>query len=108
MIDTITDQEYLKKGVDLANGWSWECSEMNVMIDGFCLFAAPRFYLDQPLKDALSVQLVRQVHALENKHIIDFNPKYTAIKIGLKWITAKGPDHAMNTIKAIINSNVLK
>jgi hypothetical protein len=58
----VNDQKYIKLAVDLADGWSWQTHDMNIMVDGFTLFAAPNYYLDKPMIDALAVQIMRQAN----------------------------------------------
>ena len=102
---------YIRKGVELADGWD---------IDEFWIYSSDYDYkhnTDFPLsdifKDALAAQLVRQVDALDSKFIFvnglgDVSIHSNKFDIDPNPFYAKGDDRTMNTIKAIVDSGVLK
>lgn len=108
----MTDKEYIRKAVELAddflfkpyhdNGFRFLLpnepdGHYNELIRGFDNL--PQWYLD-----ALAAQLVRQVDALAPKAQRPFISWESTSISGLGMI---GPDRTMNTIKAIIDSGVL-
>jgi len=109
---TMSDQDYIRKAVELADGWRWAGDTWygpmlicDTRIDTL-LEDKWRFLLD-----ALAAQLVRQVDALECLYISTGHDAAHVIKIsgcthiGLKSV--HGPDRTMNTLKAIVDSKVL-
>lgn len=111
-----TDEDYIRAGIDLADGWDLKrqrdgkeridnpvCVGFPIVIDD----------LNAVWKDALAAQLVLQVDALENQPInIVSYPDVTQV---FHLRTAKdemisycgGEGRTMNTIKAIVDSGVL-
>ena len=80
----MTDQDYIRKAVELADGWSWRGKTyLGRTDDPTILVNTPSgaaMGITEPMMiDALAAQLVRQ--------------------------SAQGTDHAMNTIKAIVLRN---
>jgi len=87
---------YIRQAVELADG-----------------FDPSPLQNQQPFLDALAAQLTRQVDAISYYECVS-HPIYTRITqlddVGLpkhEWY-GKGPDRTMNTIRAIIDSGVLK
>ncbi len=112
----MTQQDYIKKAVELADGWA--------LCDGW--FMLPGFrkdvYFDKPPDwhddarqidqidlDALAAQLTRQVDALA----VTIGPTYIGIRdtkeIGMPVVYERTfiGDRTKNTIKAIVDSGVL-
>lgn len=102
----MNDQDYIRKAVELA-GWSTtrlgnqrvavfipsdECDKGMLLRIG---------YLDQPhILDALAAQLVRQVD--QALCALDWG------QLSKPFYKENGPDRTMNTIKATVDSKVLK
>lgn len=95
--------DYIRKAVELVpDEWPWDFFKAN-----------PDQTMDQPLKDALAAQLVRQVEA-PTDHFVEQMTGWTAVREGSTYLTvgdkaaSYGPDRTMNTIKAIVDSGVLR
>ena len=123
----MTNEEYIRKAVELADGWEWKQSKYGTTFSRH--FGEPgsleyehdfvAFWLSSPDceddvrfgLDALAAQLVRQVDAIsKDVHIIkgcsivlEFNEGYPHA-IG----AVEGEDRAMNTMKVIVDSKVLE
>jgi hypothetical protein len=107
---SIEEQEYIRKAVELADGW--ECNEHVVTCHHKLLAAplvAPTWYIicneaGQIYRDAIAAQLVRQVDALTGNRYFD------VLVWELKFFPEdyKGNDRTMNTIKAIVDSAALE
>jgi len=108
-----TDQDYIRKGVELADGfeiadaWIWK-------IYGTPQHFRPANQPPQYLLDALAAQLVRQVDALAEVSVEVFQG-WSAVRDAepptisrFDLAAAYGPDRTMNTIKAIVDSKVLE
>ena len=94
-IRSMNEQDYIKAAVELADGWTYH--------DGDCSHEeTERWFigckLPQVWLDALAAQLVRQVDAIDGEKI---HNDFIQIGVGPK-------DRTMNTIKAIVDSKVLK
>lgn len=113
-----TEQDYIREGVELADGWDCEIhgSQISSYIrssEGYCGTTASR-----ELLDALAAQLVRQVVELPSKfrgdtqiegaHMIIHPGLSTYISLPNRWHAKEGTNTAMNTICAIIDAEVLK
>lgn len=115
--------EYIRKAVELADGWAWteyddhELTMLdiagNALVDGD--FACEPHEMPELLVDALAAQLVRQVDALDvelvsgkgSVLIEKDDPETEPFGIqNLAW--KEGPDRIMNIIKAIVDSGLLK
>lgn len=125
-----TDEEYLRAGVEQADGWS--CTEYagtkQAYLDsaGGSLWRAhddeewPLSDLPQIMLDALAAQLVRQVDkVLDDWRLLELFPGHTAVRVVEKELgennyrgrdlgACYGDDRAMNTVKAIVDSKVLE
>ena len=108
----MTDEEYIRKAVELADGWEWcdggfEDDNIIESLSGYrgSIIATPE------LKDALAAQLVRQVDALEThrveSHAASVMVYETHYPVNHAIAVRHGPDRTMNTIKAIVDSGVL-
>ena len=106
------DQEYIRKAVELADGWDFYTSIANIE-DLVCgSLYAPKD--STCMIDALAAQLVRQVDALTSRTTISFDSN---ISLHNKVTTVTDDnghqygnddnDRTMNTIKAIVDSRVL-
>ena len=106
----MTDEEYIRKAVELADGWSGDSiPALNL-----------KLRWDHPQQalylDALAAQLVRQVDALGDIVSVDIRGQSGGPEV-IVWdfrpgrsrigVNHKGPDRTMNTIKAIVDSGVL-
>ena len=99
----MTDQDYIRKAVELADGWDSADEQVDCPLG--CAF---RFPLQVVVLDAIASQLVRQVDATDywveaTSHFVDVR----GIGISRKW-RHESDDRTMNTIKAIVDSEVLK
>lgn len=116
----MTDEEYFEEGVNLADGWSIEVLDQTIGIVVNDATLDELWTHDKWLQttiDALAAQLVRQVDALEdNEYHVDVGREevwvgtcdsYDGIQT-IKKVTASDSDRTMNTIKAIVDSGVLK
>ena len=114
----MTDEEYIRAGVELADGWRFNTPEERerhdtsywrqelVRIPSFGHYALP---LSQQAVDALAAQLVRQVEVLPEP-IRVLADKSCEVGAGGSFTvvgTRYSNDRSMNTIKAIVDSGVL-
>jgi len=114
----MNDQDYIRKAVELADGWSWQgeiylgrTDDPLIMVNtsaGVMLESDERMALD-----ALAAQLVRQVDTKMGVSIQIVSGS-AHIKVVIfsrnpdrETAQAFGPDRTMNTIKAIVDSGVL-
>ncbi len=120
----MNEQDYIRKAVELADGWE------TTRNDGFILpswsansWAYP--HVPQHILDALAAQLVRQVDATtgfylsiatkQKRRFLFWELEKTTyvfqeegqLEKVVSW-SASGPDRTMNTIKAIVDSGVLE
>lgn len=111
----MNDQDYIRKAVELADGWTHDGCEVSLWITSPETFGG--FWVEnQCLVDALAAQLVRQVDARwtdgyrfasdDEMRSVVYGPKFKAFK-GYVNSIEQGPDRTMNTIKVIIDSGVL-
>lgn len=109
-------EDYIRKGVELADGWSCVMYKAgHTVYIGLIETAIGSKYHpeDQEMLDALAAQLVRQVDALRG---MTFETYQTFSKLTLIDAQAMPKDEfyggefdrTMNTIKAIIDSKVLE
>ena len=100
----MTDNDYIKKAVELADGWTWTmlCALEKSVLKG------------RGTVDALAAQLVRQVDALDTPDTVEIT--HDSVWVGYRsknnesWKRTKrtkSRDRTMNTIKAIVDSGVL-
>ena len=101
-----TDQEYIKEGVELADGFSL-ISEGVIHIEGSGSFVMglswPKWF-----KAALAAQLTEQVDATDYR--LDIGPTGTVLyelQGGMFESPGLNSDRAMNTIKVVIDSKVI-
>ena len=105
----MSDEEYIRKAVDLAYGWEWRIEDEGDVIKG----PDRSWYSEafsQGARDALAAQLVRQVDALGNDAaFVSMRDKVVVTN----YLSTEGqadersPDRTMNAIKAIVDSGVL-
>ncbi len=109
----MSNQNYIKRAVELAKHWWGAGTEAFGPSNFHRPYASlkvdspdTRFFLD-----ALAAQLVRQIDALDTPHTIQVSHNRVwsgyRSKSAETWKITQGPDRAMNTIKAIVNSSVL-
>ncbi len=111
----MTDQDYIRKAVELADGWSIpETPELTYCAPNFDPLCHGHFndYVDempQWHKDALAAQLVRQVDGLSDYSGVRVRPDITELFLDQGAMAiATGDNRTMNTIKAIVDSKELK
>jgi len=112
------DQEYIRDGVELADGWDLTHIYAGEDIVSFYALGEPSgplpdmsFVLQQPTQcglDALVAQLTRQVDALDSETFVMACDNYSTVKrIHTRLSFVEGPDRTMNSLKAILDSRVL-
>ena len=102
--------DYIKKAVELADGWSANIIEPGMYIGSLESKSGGLFHPDdQEALDALAAQLVRQVDNSDGA-FVETDPTRTTVRHGrLTGRTrAQGPDRTMNSIRAIVDSGVLE
>lgn len=103
----MSDEEAIREAVMLADGWGEpDKGGVHVLCDDSELVC--QWPLCQHDLDALAAQLVRQMDALGFPVLIDPDRTEIEVDIGLPEWCAGGPDRTMNTIRAIVDSGVLK
>ena len=101
-------QDYIRAAIDLADGWKYYDDDPYVDSPLGSAFLSP---LKEGVLDALAAQLVRQVDA---KNMVHLTVDRRGVSInGLRQRLAREErsgtqDRTMNTIKAIVDSGVLK
>ena len=100
----MTDEDYIKQAIELADGWS--ISEGRFFVPPF--FNLSTEQLQQSDLDALAAQLVRQVDALGYVEILIFACGTEVRLSGQEHVARIASGRTMNTIKAIVDSGVLK
>lgn len=110
----MNDTDYIKAGVELAEGWE-PC-----LYEGTGeMYAAEVFDIgdqvypeEQHHKDALAAQLIRQVDAIStDKLYFQSDTEDVTVHTGEEFVSpviVAGPDRSMNSIRAIVDSGVLK
>lgn len=111
----MNDLDYIRKGIELADDWEITLDDEQTK-GPWVIIKTKAMYLEYHsrwpwVRDLLAAQLIRQVDALG---FLDFdvdgggvtiscpsNPEFTPIRL---W----GDDRTMNTIKCIVDSEVLK
>ena len=107
-IRSMKDQDYIKAGVELADGWvAYDSSFL-----GGCYFATHSYsQVPQPVRAALAAQLTEQVDATDDYGVYA-EPTCTYVweedKDDAHQWNHEGPNRSMNTIKAVVDSKVLK
>lgn len=109
----MNDQDYIKEGVDLAGWQTTRLGNQRVAVfiptekAGTVLRIG---YLDeQHVKAALAARLTDQVDALPIETSLQISQLSTLLLAGDDISTCvQSPDRTMNTIKAIVDSKVLK
>ncbi len=103
----MTDQDYIRKAVELADGWAVNKTGQTITSGGGYFGKVE----DQEIQDALAAQLVRQIDALDTKFVLMDGHGLIIIQdvntIGDAVCRVEGPDRTMNTLKAIVDSGVL-
>ncbi len=109
----MNDQDYIRKAVELANGFGGDSFSMWIDALGTNIGSVSDYSEpEQWALDALAAQLIRQVDAthhyavitdIENTQIEDWKSG-----TGIMIIKSNGYDRTMNTIKAIVDSEILK
>ena len=112
------NEELIRKAVKLANGWEWNSGFVHVCLHPVngsyeFLFNAYEGLPEQWHLDALAAQLVRQVDELESCIAVYIEPGVA--KVGelvtegflINVTHSRGPDRTINTIRAIVESEVL-
>lgn len=102
----MTDNEYIRKAVELADGW--EVTDTGDIISPIAAYVGEPMH--QCFLDALAAQLVRQVDALPEpiRVLADRSCECGAGRSFTVVGTRHSNDRTMNTIKAIVDSEVLK
>ena len=106
----MTDEEYIRAGAELADGWAWEVEDDGSYLDGPDM-GWHQDCISIVAKDALAAQLVRQVDALDPLYVIHIAAEITEIYLDNASLAVAGysqDDRTMNTIKVIVDSGVLK
>ena len=120
----MNDQDYARKAIALADGWSITIDDDGEMTSFYAPMWLPQATvkelstsgvrldkLSQQMLDALAAQLVRQVDALRNPSVGVITSELGSIHIWResKLLTESTQlGRTMNTIKAIVDSKVLK
>ena len=117
--------DYIKAAVELAD--NFELDSINAYYwhdpsygEGFDGIAVDKGKPDRWFLDSLAAQLVRQVDALDEDYVVTVGNEMEPKRVVLYGPTFRmwrgrridgdtdGPDRTMNTIKAIVDSGVLK
>ena len=103
----MTDEEYIKKGVELAEGWhdKNDAHSSRIFVES-CEGYRGVLPGSKELLDALAAQLVRQVDSHPDAEIETYFMQ-TIVRVKSAPTIVEGPDRTMNTIKAIVDSEVL-
>ena len=104
----MNDNAYIKKAVELADGWEYG----SIYEPPFAAFDIPIDEWEQWKLDALAAQLVRQVDATDRYSFFSHRDCATVTEYVDGYPNEKGgaikrDDRTMNTIKAIVDSEVL-
>lgn len=95
----MTNQDYIREAVKLADGWNPHGGWGATVVQGRS---------NQKALDALAAQLVRQVDATNDYWVnIDNESSCVNFHSGVNQCAACDDDRTMNTIKAIVDSGVL-
>jgi hypothetical protein len=100
--------DLIKRAVELADGWEL-VGEVVYPPFRHRSVAMHTYNPSTPIMDALAAQLVRQVDARDCCNIIvDYGYARLYDAETLSDVQGTGPDRTMNTIKAIVESDVLE
>jgi len=117
----MNDQDYIRKAVELADGWNIGETDFGTTVivppfitpevEGLQGWSIDNIH--HGILDALAAQLVRQVDAIKYHEVMTTCNTVDVIKddgIDYPQIISQidGPDRTMNTIKAIVDSGVLR
>ena len=105
----MTDDEVIRKAVELADGWSpnWDRGDCHVLCDDYELNVF--LPLCQHDRDAIAAQLVRQVDAKGYRWHVETDDDGSAVCEGMVVkMMRNGDDRTMNTLRAIVESKVLE
>ena len=103
----MNDNDYIRKAVELADGWS---ISHNIVYPPTQHLAMSIHHTSTWILDALAAQLVRQVDATGEQYVASTH-SYVAVRGRGRCrshIEYDDNDRTMNTIKAIVDSGVLK
>ena len=101
----MSDRDLIRKAVELADGWFMQ-SNGSV----FCPAVPEKCYPlsgTGPMADLLAAQLVRQVDAALPRYGVCVFDDETVVECRPAHVCVSGPHRTMNTIKAIVDSEVL-
>lgn len=105
----MNDQDYIKRGVELADGWAIHGKSLAMPCDAHRdLWDLTD--LDPCHLDALAAQLVRQVDAT-GRYRVETDQDYSLVHENMKPdndVIVFSKDRTMNTIKAIVDSGVVE
>ena len=99
------DEDYIKKGVELADGWSLWSNGISLPNGNLRLFIDPiigTMKLEQYWLDALVAQLKRQVDSVDGNSVAEYK-RSTQVFFEFVFIKRKGNNRTMNTLKAIVD-----
>ena len=111
----MNDQEYIEAGAKLADGWYFDkkFAPFASILRGPDHISAP--ITSKTILAALAAQLIEQVDALEDgqfKYGVETGPFRTEVFVtdepGFLFEEWEGDDRNMNTIRAIVHSQVLE
>ena len=104
----MSDQDYIRKAVELADGWE-PFNSVAVKCRGDVMWTNlnDEDETAQVTLDALAAQLVRQVVGVDGIEVIVQHGEAALWAFDSMLGSSKGPDRTMNTIKAIVDSGVL-
>jgi hypothetical protein len=105
----MNDQDYIREGAKLANGWKIGSDTFNTYVY-FSAWKEILPGLSQPMLDALAAQLVRQVDDTVGYYVDTYigASVISSSHTGESIARIMSDDRTMNTIKAIVDSEVLK
>jgi len=113
----MNDQGYISKGIKLADEWDLTEGQLTLPGGRFTYLTTEsgveKIDVPQYILDALAAQLVRQVDAMDDLSVITESgcslvhdvSRRDGYSVGMA--NHEGPDRTMNTIKAIVDSDVL-
>ena len=108
----MTDEDYIRKAVELADGWENKpFGDQPEMVSSLSLSGEPLWNLSQEYKDALAAQLVRQCQNAGYQVLVN-NHWSGKVGVSIYNTTNKGVycEHFQDTsvYKAIVDSKVLE
>jgi len=115
----MNDQDYIRKAVELADGWDYSIEDEGTEYEFIYLEMADGTYwaideehidlrsLPRIFKDALAAQLVRQVDALDDLIPLAIHSYESMITKPDSYTLVCDEGRTMNTIRVIVDSEVL-